>query len=394
VAVALAAMVAGGMAAGPGHDALADEPCNLPRRGLHHSLGLDTWNEEYPRPDRDLNAVMLFVSFPDAVPRATPREIAADYFPATSDFFLRASYGGFRLAVEIAEDWVQLPRPSHGYGIRRDWDPEPRSAYLRDALAALAPGVDLGGYDVVYLVADPDAPGVDSDATKVVNFDRPMEVGGSEIRRLVTVFESRPPDRNVLAHETGHVFDLPDLYHRPETGRGDWDTYVGDWDVMGSQFGLAPEPFGWHKWKLGWLGSEHVACVRGENPARHALQPLGAPLDGAGPEGDTRLVVVRTGADEALVLEARTPVGNDATACSQGVLLYRVYGDVASADGPVRVLDGHPGTGTCHGRSVQPELADAPLGTGESYWLAEENIRVEVGDRTAAGGWHVKVVRE
>ena len=64
---------------------------------------------------------------------------------------------------------------------------------------------------------------------------------------------SHPPDRNVLAHETGHVFDLPDLYHRPTDGKGDWDTYVGDWDVMGSQFGLAPDLFGWHKWKLGWL---------------------------------------------------------------------------------------------------------------------------------------------
>ena len=59
------------------------------------------------------------------------------------------------------------------------------------------------------------------------------------------MFEHHPPDHNVLAHETGHVFDLPDLYHRPVDGKGDWDTYVGDWDVMGSQFGLAPELFGW-----------------------------------------------------------------------------------------------------------------------------------------------------
>ncbi len=391
---ALCVMTVTSMMSGPGEGTLADEPCGLPRHPVHHSLGTDTWNEQYSRPEGALDAVMLFLSFPDAAPRSVPAEIAADYFPATTDFFLRASYGAFRLDADIGERWVEMPRPSSAYGIQRDWAPDMRAAYLQDALAALEPEVEFGAYDIVYLVADPDAPGVDSDATKVVNFQQPLKVGDAEVRRVVTLFEGRPPDRNVLAHETGHVFDLPDLYNRPDSGHGDWDTHVGDWDVMGSQFGLAPEPFGWHKWKLGWLDSDHVSCVRAGGTSLHTIQPLGAPLDPGGARGDTRMVVVRTASDEALVLEARTPVGNDVHACTQGVLLYRVRADVASAQGPVEVLDGHPDTGACHGRSVQPELADAPLGAGESYWLADEGIRVEVGDRTAAGGWQVKVIRE
>src|SRR5690606_789726 len=193
-----------------------------------------------------------------------------------------------------------------------------------DALAVLAPLADLGAYDVVYLVADPGAPGVDSDATKVVNFDQPVTVGDDQLHRIVTLFERRPPDRNVLAHETGHVFDLPDLYHRPEDALGDWDTYVGDWDLMGSQFGLAPEPFAWHKWRLGWLDAGHVDCVVGPGTTQHTLQPLTAPLDRVPPEADTRLAVVRTGPDEVLVAEARTAAGNDADTCTAGVLLYLV----------------------------------------------------------------------
>ncbi|WP_258534859.1 M6 family metalloprotease domain-containing protein [Streptomyces sp. PT12] len=393
VLAALAVLLGATMTSGPATTASADEPCTLPRAPLHHSEGLDTWNEEYPEPVGTLRAVMLFLSFPDAKPRLSPRRIADDYFPATSDFFRDASYGKLDLRADIEAAWLRMPADSGDYGIRRDWDASLRSAYVRDALKVVTPRVDLADYDVVYLVADPDAPGVDPDATKVVNFDEPVTVGDAEIRRLVTVFEHRRPDRNVLAHETGHVFDLPDLYHRPDDPHGDWDTHVGDWDLMGSQFGLAPELFGWHKWKLGWLDHGHVDCVRSTGTTLHTLQPIGAPLQDGDPEADTRLAVVRTGPAEALVAEARTPVGNDSRSCTRGVLLYRVRSDIASADGPIDVVDGHPDTGACHAASVHPRLADAPLETGESYYDADAAVRVEVGERTVTGGWNIKIVR-
>ncbi len=392
VLTVLLAVLGTTMTAGPVGDALADAPCGLPRAAVHHSEGLDSWNDEYPRPMGEVEALMVFLSFPDARPGISPATIAGDYFPATADFFHDASYGRLDLDVRVVEEWVEMPDDSIAYGIRRDWEPELRSRYLGDALEVLEPRVDLGGHDIVYLVADPDAPGVDSDATKVVNFDQPIEVGDTEIHRMVTLFERRPPDRNVLAHETGHVFDLPDLYHRPEDDFGDWDTHVGDWDLMGSQFGLAPEPLGWHKWKLGWLDVERIACVTAEGVSLHTLQPLTAPLDPAHPAADTRMAVVRTGPTEVLVAEARTLSGNDADACAEGVLVYRVRSDVASAEGPVTVLDGHPDSAVCHGTSVNPELADAPLATGESYYDAASGVRIEVLGRTASGGWDVKIV--
>ncbi|RSS79670.1 M6 family metalloprotease domain-containing protein [Streptomyces sp. WAC06614] len=385
----LTALAAMSLVAGP---AVADSgagPCALTRTSAHHSLGLDTWNSSYPRPVRTLNAVMVFLSFPDSRPRATPQQITADYFPATSDFFERASYGKFRLAPHPQAQWVQMPKRSTAYRIQRDWAPEDRAAYLRDAVATADRAVDFSAYDVVYFVADPDAPGVDSDATKVVNFDRPLRADGTELRRIVTVFERHPPDRNVLAHETGHVFDLPDLYHRPTDGKGDWDTYVGDWDVMGSQFGMAPDLFAWHKWKLGWLGPEQVDCVR-SGTSLHTLQPLGeAPRPGG--SGGTRLAVVRTGRDSAIAVEARGSAGNDGDTCTEGVLVYRVRNEAASGGGPIEVLDAHPDTEACWDRSVYPPLADAPLEVGESFTVPGERIRIEVADRTQSGAYTVKI---
>ncbi|AEN10195.1 MULTISPECIES: M6 family metalloprotease domain-containing protein [unclassified Streptomyces] len=385
----LLALAATGLVAGPVAAATDDAgPCALPRTGAHHSLGLDSWNGAYPRPDRDLDAVMVFLSFPDSDPVVSPEVITGDYFPSTTRFFQRASYGAFTLRAHPQQKWITMPRPSTWYGIQRDWGSERRSAYLRDAIKAADDQVDFSAYDIVYLVADPDAPGVDSDATKVVNFDRPLRADGTDIKRVVTVFEEHPPDRNVLAHETGHVFDLADLYHRPEDGKGDWDTYVGDWDVMGSQFGLAPDLFGWHKWKLGWLGGDEIVCVQGS--ADLTLVPMAEAPARGGSKG-TRLAVIRTGSDSALAVEARSATGNDRTTCAEGVLIYRIHNATPSGGGPVEVLDTHPDSDACWDRSVYPPLADAPLREGERYTVPGERTRVEVADRTPSGAWTVRI---
>ncbi|MFC4500503.1 MULTISPECIES: M6 family metalloprotease domain-containing protein [Streptomyces] len=398
----LSALAATSLATGPSvAEPFATAPCALRRTDAHHSEGLDTWNAAYPRPARTLDAVMVFLSFPDWPPLTSPAELAADHFPATSRFFQRASYDRFTLNAYPLERWVPMPKPSTAYAIQRDWDAGHRAAYLRDALAAADSQVDFSRYDVVYFVADPDAPGVDSDATKVVNLDVPLHADGTDIRRVVTVFEKHPPDRLVLAHETGHVFDLPDLYHRPVDGKGDWDTYVGDWDLMGSQFGLAPDLFGWHKWKLGWLEPRQVVCVRGPGPTRLTLEPLGAgpgvPVirDSGSPAfglGDgTKLAVVRTGADTALAFEARGPVGNDAAACRSGILVYRVSGAAVSGRGPVEVIDAHPRTDACWESSVYPPLADAPVALGETFTVPENGVRVQAENRTASGAWTIEI---
>ncbi|MDN3269163.1 M6 family metalloprotease domain-containing protein [Streptomyces sp. MA15] len=384
-----------------GPEPFSAEPCALTRTDAHHSEGLDTWNAAYPRPTRRLDAVMVFLSFPDAHPLTSPDDLVADHFPVTGRFFEQASYGKFSLRAHPVKRWIRMPRPSTAYAIQRDWTVAHRAAYLRDALAASDPHVDYSRYDIVYFVADPDAPGVDSDATKVVNLDRPMRADGVGIRRVVTVFENHPPDRLVLAHETGHVFDLPDLYHRPVDGKGDWDTHVGDWDLMGSQFALAPDLFGWHKWKLGWLEPRQVRCVQEGGPVRLTLEPLGAgpgtPVTGAagapsfGLGRGVKLAVVRTGADTALAFEVRGPVGNDRAACRAGVLVYRVSSGTRSGRGPIEVIDAHPHTEACWEDSVYPPLADAPVALGESFTVPGESVRVDVEGRTAAGAWTVKI---
>ncbi|MGW4196134.1 M6 family metalloprotease domain-containing protein [Streptomyces sp. NPDC005004] len=402
VATTMSALAATSILGGPSAaEPFSAAPCALHRTTAHHSEGADTWNPAYVRPLGTRDAVLVFLSFPDAVPRTTPAQLTADHFPETGDFYSRASYGRFTLRPHPVNRWLRMPHPSTSYAMKRDWAAADRSAYLRDAFTVADKAVDFSRYDVVYLVADPDAPGVDSDATKVVNLETPVRLDGKDVRRVVTVFEQHPPDRLVLAHETGHVFDLPDLYHRPRDGKGDWDTHVGDWDLMGSQFGLSPDLFAWHKWRLGWLGPRQVACVRGTGPTRLTLEPLeagpgvsvpgaaGVPAFGLG--RGTKLAVVRTGADSALAFEARASAGNDESGCREGVLVYRVRARTESGDGPVRVIDTHPHSAACWENSVYPPLADAPLAAGESFTVPGDGVKVEVEERTASGAWTVSI---
>ncbi|MFF8993116.1 M6 family metalloprotease domain-containing protein [Streptomyces sp. NPDC014983] len=404
VCTTLSALAATSIITGPSvAEPFSTAPCALHRTDAHHSEGADSWDSGYARPTRVLDAVMVFLSFPDAVPRTTPAELVADHFPETSRYFERASYGRFTLHPHPLAHWLRMPRPSTAYAVRRDWAAEDRAAYLNDAFKAADKEVDFSRYPVVYLVADPDAPGVDSDATKVVNLDTPLHVDDTDVRRVVTVFEKHPPDRLVLAHETGHVFDLPDLYHRPADGKGDWDTYVGDWDLMGSQFGLSPDLFAWHKWRLGWMDPRQVVCVRGAGPTRLTLEPLaagpGIPVQGAGGApafglGDgVKLAVVRTGPDSALAFEARTAAGNDRATCREGILVYRVRSGAESGGGPIEVVDAHPRTEACPDDSVYPPLADAPVALGESFTVPGEGVKIDVEDRTASGAWTVKITQ-
>ncbi|MEU4095033.1 M6 family metalloprotease domain-containing protein [Streptomyces sp. NPDC026673] len=381
-----AAVVAWTLVTGPAAGGSDVSLCALARTRAHHSEGVSAWNPAYPRAHGDVDALMVFLAFPDAAPAMGPEELASDHFPATTRFFERASYGNFRLRPHILPYWLRMPAASTDYGIGRDWNPAMRARFLRDAVVAADRRVDFSRYAVVYLVADPDAPGVDPDATKVVNLGKPVRIDGADLRRFVTVFESHPPDVNVLAHETGHAFDLPDLYYRPPVGsNADWDTHVGDWDLMGSQFGLAPDLFAWHKWKLGWLDRTQVRCVTEGGTHTFRLSPVEQ-------GGGTKLLVLPAGLDGVVAIEARAALGNDRLTCSQGVLMYRVRSGVQSGDGPVDVIDAHPGSAACQESSVYPPLADAPLGVGETFALGR-SARVHVADHHSDGSWTVQVTQ-
>jgi hypothetical protein len=136
-----------------------------------------------------------------------------------------------------------------------------------------------------------------------------------------------------MAHETAHIFSLPDLY---SFSGEPFHRFVGGWDLMGNLAGAAPGLFAWHRWKLGWIEDRQVACL-GE-PGTYRLR-----VTSVDRRSGTKLAVIPTGPSSAYVVESRRGVGLDEHACSTGILIYEVDSSVPTGMGPVRVVDATPG---------------------------------------------------
>ena len=140
-------------------------------------------------------------------------------------------------------------------------------AYIAEVVRKTSRSVDFSKYDIVYIVGSKNK-GTPKSPTWLAHAGRGIRSGNAELRHAVT-FGNDIRGWNwgwqTLAHETGHVFGLPDLYnHRPGTDHyRDIQKHVGCWDLMGCQL-AGSEYLAWHKYKLGWL-SDRDFLDRDEN---------------------------------------------------------------------------------------------------------------------------------
>ncbi|MEU7012036.1 M6 family metalloprotease domain-containing protein [Streptomyces sp. NPDC046332] len=350
--------------------------CALPGRTGWTDEGHDTDRAQFQPSTGTRRVLTLFVDFPDAPATDATGPYAAHLAPA-ADWMRTASYGRSRLAISSLHRWIRMPADSTSYAFARGLTFETHEKYVRDAIAAADPYADLSRYDMVYIVPtraaaaipfsptylyDPATPGVTADGTRLkwaVTFGQDMWRWGYK----------------VVAHETGHTFGLPDLY----SFTGATHQHAGGWDVMGDIAGAAPQYLGWHSWKLGWTRDDQVACVSGPGRRTVRLTPVERP-------GGTKIAVLRTGETTAYVAESRRAEGNDRSACSTGVLIYRIDSATPTGEGPVRIMNGNPDTTPPAGCTP---LDLAAYGPGGTFTDPDTGVRIDV----LAGGPAGDVVR-
>ncbi|EDY45154.1 secreted protein [Streptomyces sp. SPB074] len=363
--------------------------------GTQMSEGLPT-AAGYARSTGRVRALNLLVDFSDARGEGTVDERLKEFFPQTTRWFERGSYGRVDYRPETpVKRWLRMPKPFAAYGIERGAPFEPGYRKLvRDLVKVSDPLVDFAAYDLVNVLVTPNAGPSALDTVLSVTFagNREAPVADGVPLANTSFLYSRQDDGSgsyghtgyrVLPHENGHVFGLPDLYTQDGGGA------VGHWDIMSEDWGAGNDLLGWHKWKLGWLDDEQVGCVASPGTHDFTVAPLAAPGH------DRKLLFVPLSHTSGIAAEVRTRGGNDEEVCKPGVLVYRVDADVDTGAGPITVADAQKESGGCtRSPNVHAELSDAPFGVGETYRDDGSRTRIEVLGRTDDGRWRVRVGRD
>ncbi len=154
----------------------------------------------------------------------------------------------------------------------------------------------------------------------------PVKVGPYFIQSIADCSGTQLGSIGTIAHESGHLLGLPDLYHQaegllPEERR--W--VVGCWSLMAAgSWGCGPidnpapfsgptQPGAWEKKRMGWL--DEIQTIGDVEIAEITLAPVGT---------SRRILEVPLSAAERLLIEYRDTVRFDRELPAAGVLVYAV----------------------------------------------------------------------
>ena len=120
------------------------------------------------------------------------------------EWFSEASNGRMVNTTEPTPNWIRLPHPMEYYEARTHWE------WVIDAIHAADVSVDFTQFDLVHIVVPKNsfANATNSFTTSYAEQSGGgVPVDGVEVRHGATDINSY----NILVHEIGHLFGLPDL---------------------------------------------------------------------------------------------------------------------------------------------------------------------------------------
>jgi M6 family metalloprotease-like protein len=276
---------------------------------------------------------------------------------------------------QVIKNWVRMPVSStfHKLGT---WGQGDVFGYWKLAVETADPLVDYSQFDVVYVLSPREIPwssiafgpagplnssGISTDDGPVTN----ITLSGADAWQNV----AQGTPWKWIAHETGHLFGLHDLYVNPG------DAVYGTWDLMSNNWSTgAIEINSWNRYLLGWLTDSQIKCLNAVDINSTGVTQLINPI--ARINELTKAVVVRLSDTKILVIESRRNEGFDALTPSQeGSLVYTVDMTIPTIKGGWKVQR-RPG-------SVDSQFTDAALRVGDV--INVEGLRIEVISRDQNG---------
>jgi hypothetical protein len=252
--------------------------------------------------------------------------------------------------------------------------------YITDAARLFTPvhgpRVIFGAYSVVYVVPPPKSHLPVSPGFPPANSGMIAPSLTGAIRLAVTLGQDAYDHRYItLVHETGHLFDLPDLYFNNAE-----DSKAGPWDIMSDTF-RAASFLGWHRHKNGWLDASRILYISQTTPGWDVtLSPLSGscgtsmvvlPIDN--PAKPSKVFVVEL----APPILGRVHQGDPRPA--KGVLVYTVDATIRDMNSPLVVI---PKTAESH-NDVYGHLCDAAYDVGDhiSVPIGTVSLAVKVNQK-------------
>ena len=315
-----------------------------------------------------IDALIIPVDFVDVPGRGDPKEEFREMVDGTAQFFYSQSDGRVQFNFQSLDTWLRAPFKSDAYQLGA-WNQGDPGGYFSAVLALADPLVDYSLFDAVYVLSPKEIP-----ASSIAYGPAFVSMPGDEYvmtnEGLVAngtisgadAWKSMPgAGWKWMAHETGHLFGLHDLYTVEDPGPyGSWDIMSLNWTTEAIALNA------WNRYSQGWLANEQVKCLETKdlsNPVETLIIPIERDVDGF------KALMVPLSSSKILVLESRRSEGVDVLSNERsGLLVYTVDMTIESIKGGWKTQR-RPG-------STQPDFSDAALKAGDKITVGSIHIEV------------------
>lgn len=281
-----------------------------------------------------------FVSFEDFNPNETPSQVMEVIDSHAPKYFRENSYGKLRITNLHNPQWIKLPIESKTLNwLQGENTYKAHLEAIEMAMQSVDPFFDLSSFTGFHVIFGTD-PLIFKGGTAawISNGTAELVADGKVFTRVSTYSIGGLKNwgahgGQIVTHEMGHTFGLPDLYSYSGNS-GDYESvhrFVGDFDIMGFLAGNNPAMISWNRWRLGWLTSKQVACIRPGVDLTIELDPLNKKN-----AKNKKLIVVDIEPKTKLVIEYR-PLGTDALQ-EKGGLLISLISDKPGGRGGIEVF--------------------------------------------------------
>lgn len=286
-----------------------------------------------------LNIGVIYASYTDAGinPKAIS-EYESNQEPNAQAFYSATSYGKLKINFVSSHKIYQIKTSTTSYNLKSQ--NANFTGLVTDVMNVAKSDYDFSKIDEI-LVVMPDKTVTNDLGSAGIQ----ANIDGKIFTESIEGAYSNPSDSNLihpdwLTHEIGHTFGLihPNLSGQfNQLSNGLFDAYA--WDIM--SWDLVPDPgfYAWEKFILGWITPDQVACLTSPS-----AQPITTYLSAVElPSADTKMLVLRISASQALVIESHRKDEVDPLSSSQeGVLVYKLDVSKGSNEGAISVLYNKP----------------------------------------------------